>query len=415
MAKFHQWNRTPIIGDTILAPPPPEALPKGHEGYNDDRLYNNRDWRRVGYKGDERGYLQDGGGGGGGGLLSIFRKRIPHNGGQGRLWNIAEALLPIPGAGSILPHLYVPLVAELFFRSVLVVTVAILVWAMFETVLYFLYRITDAPIRWRPVLPPTVSVVDASGRKRSPSHKFWTPVRYPYKEGEVGYWVNFEADLIWTALFNPLIGFVGMFVGWYSVYAFSLVPFVTPIQSFDAPAVDGLLVLQFILFFLIAVHQGRNTAWLAVTFAVPIYILGVMVPMNRSYTHGFHFFAPYLYWLVINIVFSLMFLRDPFGVDETLSKKMYLEWWHNRTHNLADSTIKDTYHVPNETFAPYGKTLGHVLTGAPGGQVPTVEGDPRKNKYYFWSLDGTYAWNAYFAVTSTLFFVSLIKVIILAS
>jgi hypothetical protein len=73
-----------------------------------------------------------------------------------------------------------------------------------------------------------------------------------------------------------------------------------------------------------------------------------MAPVFGAYTRGFTKFAPYLFWLLSNIWFSAWFVRDPFA---------------------------------------------------------------RKGERFFFSIDGTYAWNAFFSVTIFVLAISLWKVI----
>jgi len=125
------------------------------------------------------------------------------------------ACIPVPGAGSYLPHLYIPFVAHLFFRSVLVVWLAVLLWAVCESALYWSLKRYDIPVEW-----PTKRAIDPD-------------------TGELYEYVDHEELIIRTALWNPLWGTVGMLLSWYSVRLFNLEPF--------RSEYDWLLVLFFVL------------------------------------------------------------------------------------------------------------------------------------------------------------------------
>ncbi len=229
---------------------------------------------------------------------------------------LLHAILPIPGAGSYLPHIYVPLVAELFLRSTLIVWLLVLVWAVVEIALYWSLKRFSIPVQW-----PTKQALDPE-----------TLQVYDY--------VDYEDLYITTGLWNPLIGTIGLGVAWYLIRLFDLEPF--------REEYDWLLILFLVLFFFVAVHQGKNTAWLFVTFGLPVFILGIQAPIFGAYTRDFGKFAPYLFWVLVNVWFSIWFVRDPFA---------------------------------------------------------------RAGKKMFFSLDGTYAWNAFFATTLLVVATSLWKVI----
>jgi hypothetical protein len=230
------------------------------------------------------------------------------------------AWFPLPGAGSILPHLYIPFVAELFLRSILIVWLMVLLWAVLEIAVYWTIKRFSIPVRW-----PKQLAID------------------PETEQEYEY-VDYDYLYFMTGLANPIAGTIGMLVSWYSIRLFDLVPF--------RDEYDWLLVLFFVLFLVIAVHQGKHTAWLALTLGVPVFILAIMAPVFGAYTRGFTKFAPYLFWLLSNIWFSAWFVRDPFA---------------------------------------------------------------RKGSRFFFSIDGTYGWNAFFSVTIFVLAISLWKVIDLST
>lgn len=230
------------------------------------------------------------------------------------------SFIQIPGAGSFLPHLYIPFVAHLFFRSVLIVLLMVLLWALLEMAIYWSIKRFSFPVRW-----PTNQAIDPD-------------------TGELYDYIDYERLYITTGLWNPLIGIIGMGLSWYSVRLFDL-------DTFTSEYTVG-LVLFFVGFFFISVHQGINTSWLAMAFAAPVYILGFMAPIMHAYSRDFSEIAPYIFWFIVNVWFTLWFLRDPFA---------------------------------------------------------------RKGKKLFFSLDGTYAWNTFFSVTIYLIAVSGWKVIDLST
>jgi hypothetical protein len=207
------------------------------------------------------------------------------------------------------------------------------------------------------------------------------------------YWVDFETIFITTALWNPILGIVGMFLSWFSVRALDIEPFYTRLVA-DAPEVNVLLVFEFIIFAVITLKLGKNTLWLWTAIGVPVYILAVMAPINQGYTHGYDEFKPYLYWLLVTIYFAAWFFRDPFGIEEIL------EYGH-----LNPKTLRAKYRYDSPLYFEHGMQ-----------QHPYVDKkDPRRNSYYFWSLDGTYMWNAFFSVTILVMILSLYKVIDLST
>lgn len=383
------WKRgnTLHVGDTIL--PPPEGLPLNYGGENDTALY-----RRFPTGIDDNSWFS---------LLVL-------------------SYIPLPPLGSVMPYLYTAFVAHLFFRSLLVVTIAIFAWAFFSTAYAFLLRILDLPVGWPRSKPPmpretrhrakqvhvTISKDPNTGTRRLVRYRkvvnsSGTTTNYKksritetmamrdksiMKNDPYVYWVDFESIFVTTALWNPLLGIVGMFLSWFSVYALDLEPFFTRLVS-NVPEVNVLLVMEFVIFAVITLKLGRNTLWLWTAIGTPVYILAVMAPINKAYTHGFDEFYPYLYWLLTTIYFAAWFFRDPFGIEEIL------EYCH-----LKPKTANRTS-VPGELYNPYGVTLNKK--------------DPRRNTFYFWSIDGTYFWNAFFAVTILVEALALYKVIDLAT
>lgn len=359
-------------------------------------------------------------------------------GGTAWLSALLIAHIPLPPLGSMFPYFYCAFVAHLFFRSITVVVIAILVWAVVSTMYALLLKALDLPILWPRYLPPvqehpedpsssiitkkTMVIHNASpqdwfdasveARKGTISSRNTKTVRT--SKGEIivvtrseennalgqpwtlkghyyKYWVDFEDVLVTTALWNPILGIVGMFLSWFTVRALSLQPFNTRlVTDSSVPEVNFLLVVEFLVFALITLKLGKNTLWLWTLIGVPIYILGVMAPMNKAYTHGYDEFEPYLYWLLFTIYFCLWFLRDPFGVQQILE-----------TGSLTKSRKKSKPQTDSNT-QPFYIVTQKRETGM-------------KNSYYFWSIDGTYMWNAFFSITLLIMIISLYKVIELAT
>lgn len=407
------------IGDTIL--PPPEGFSQNYMGINDTQLY-----RRL-----PPGVTMVTGTG------SMEKT-------SSWLTLVILSYLPIPPLGSVLPYIYTAFVAHLFFRSLLVVTIAIFTWAFIATAYAFLLRILDVPIEWPRSKPP---IMDELGRRNSTSKKVHISAtkdkttgkyisinRYKKTVNSYGqssqyghprvtksmmmrdksimkndpsvYWVDFESIFITTALINPLLGIVGMFLSWFSVYALELEPFFTRlVNDADEPEVNILLVMQFLIFAAITLKLGRNTLWLWTAIGVPIYILAVMAPINKAYTNGFQEFEPYLYWLLVTLYFAAWFFRDPFGIDKIL------EYCHLTPPN---SSIFGNDNYNNNNLAnKRGGAIGYYNQFESIGIVRAK--DPRRNKFYFWSIDGTYLWNAFFSVTILIEVLALYKVIDLST
>lgn len=403
----HTMGLMKPIGDTIL--PPPKGFTQEYTGLNDTHLY----------------------------------RKLPNVTNSSWLTLLILSYLPIPPLGSVLPYIYTAFVAHLFFRSLLVVTIAIFTWAFVSTAYAFLLRIFDIPIEWPRSKPP---IMDQWGRRNSTSKKVHITAtkdrstgkyigivnRYKrtinsygqnspqYGEPRVTkamvmrdksimkndpsvYWVDFESIFITTALINPLLGIVGMFLSWFSVYALELEPFFTRSITDDEPEVNVLLVMEFLIFAVITLKLGRNTLWLWTAFGAPLYILAVMAPINKAYTNGFDEFQPYLYWLLVTIYFSAWFFRDPFGIDKIL------EYSHLSPPN---SSIFG-YHDKNDSYSVKHTGLYNINQFDSVG-VSRAK-DPRRNNFYFWSIDGTYLWNAFFAVTILVEVLALYKVIDLST
>jgi len=393
----------PNVGDTIL--PPPEGLPPGFEGVDDSALYKTPTPNQRVYYGAENGGLP----------TSPFGKDGALGGYKhSTAYKWLGAHIPLPGFGSILPHLYVPMVAHLFFRSILIVSIAVLIYAVLETGWLVFIKWS----KWRAPWPKSHPSQKASDTKEARSIAVrdtsgietyeWGPMHQ--KDGETGgYWVDYETAFVTTALWNPIIGLIGMFIDWYMVQAIQLPPFDTHLCS--EPCLDGLLVAEFIIFFLISVKLGKNTAWLWTAIGVPIFILGVMAPVNRGYTHGFNTFSPYLYWLILNVWVTLWFLRDPFGIGRIIAKYKYRHFvWKQQQQYLRthQSLIGFQPQPLNTPFYP------NPLDSRMGQSVVNPE-DPRKNGYFWWSIDGTYFWNAFFSMTLMVLGVSIYRVVAIST
>jgi len=385
-------DKTPIsnirlskpTGDTIL--PPPEGLPADFYGLDDASLYRKK--ASI----EPRQYF-------GGGKQEDITSTTVYGWGSST-WNQynhskmvkwLEAHIPIPGWGSIMPHIYIPLIAHQFFRSWLIVIIMVAVWAFFETT----YLIV---LKWSKLHPILVGdntnriIRDASGKE--------TYAPSPNRNTSTS-WTDFETRITTTTLFNPIAGIAGIFISWYLIRAVNLPPFDTHLSS--APSLDPLLISEFAIFFLITAKLGQNTAWLWTAIGVPIYILALMAPVNRGYTHGFSTFSPYLTFLLLNIYVTLWFLRDPFGIGRLISKHQSIYWTQQQQYYYA---LQQQLHAGNKN--------GRVPLETPGGGMVFPE-DPRKNSYYWWSIDGTYGWNCFFSMTLLVVGLSLYKVIAIAS
>jgi len=332
--------------------------------------------------------------------------------------------IPLPSIGSIFPYLYCAFVAHLFFRSLVVVAIAIFAWALVTTLYAFVLRILDLPIEWPRSMPPvkesknvsSVSVIQKKnkfvhnknvkdwaknteemstipsyiqvskysaynihGMSNSEEQKALTQPWYlkghPHK-----YWVDFEAVFITTALWNPLMGLTGMFLSWFTVRALDLHPFNTRlVTDSGTPEINFLLIVEFLLFAAVTLKLGKNTLWLWTLVGVPIYILGFMAPINKAYTNGYDEFEPYLYWILYTLYFCIWFLRDPFGIQQILE------------------TGSASYINPKK----------NVMTAEPFYIIKQKQENGQKNSYYFWSIDGSYIWNAFFSVTILILVLSL--------
>ena len=348
-------------GDTIL--PPPEGLPANYEGFDDSSLFRKKSQTKprtyFGTQEENAQQNED--------ILFGWNtawKQYQHT--TAAKWLIA--LFPLVGVGSILPHFYVPFIAHLFLRSWLIVLIMVLAYAIFETSYLVLLRYS----RLHPTLNmednrvESKNIKDASGTETVTNDK--------------GPWSFFETLMITTALVNPIVGSIGVFCSWYFIRAFDLPPIDTHLSS--SPGVDGLLIAEFIIFYFIVAKWGRNMAWLFMTFGVPIYILALVVPVNRGYSHGFNTFSPYLYWLLINIYLSIWFLRDPFGVLRIREKYRRQFLYQQQQRQMALQT----------QYAGF-QPLDVPLYPTPFGDKAMVHPmDPRKNNFSWWSLDGTYMW-----------------------
>jgi len=378
------------VGDTIL--PPPQGLPPDFEGFNDDELYKQRPQVHRNYFGATPDAPEW--------RSTCFQMHQPN------VYHWVMAHIPIPGFGSVLPHLYVPMIAHLFFRSWLIAVIMVFVWALVETSLLVFLKWSKAPVRWprsrRHLLHQQAqarTIKNTAGEETLA----WTHT----DDAGGQYWVDFETAFVTVALWNPVLGIAGgVFVDWYIVRALDLPPFNTHLCS--SPCLDGLLIGEFVIFFLVAVKLGRNTAWLCTAIGVPVYILAVMAPINHGYTNGFSEFSPYLYWLLLNGWFALWFLRDPFGIGRLVRRHKHAKELGDRQYALAMQTGGAAAMTTLETpFYPY------PLNPHTRAVVPVT--DPRKNTYYWWSIDGTYGWNAFFAVVLLVIGVSIYKVIAIST
>lgn len=228
-------------------------------------------------------------------------------------------LLPIPGAGSTIPYFYIPLVVHLILRDWIITAIFALIWVYCDAAIYFFFRAWSVPVPW-PVYP---------------NHHHAT---YDLLAAQV---------IVW----NPLSAFFGILTAVFSIDVFGL----EKLRNCD---VCWELIVQAIIFFIVAVKQGEWTAWCVHNFVVPIVALGGFAVWNGGYD-SYDDFAPYLFW-------------------------MLMTWYLGAAWLFSNLLIHaHTTHV--------------------------------KDRVFLWSIQGTYGWTVFFTITAYIFVASIYKFIVESS
>jgi hypothetical protein len=155
-------------------------------------------------------------------------------------------------------------------------------------------------------------------------------------------------------LYNPLWSIAGLLTGVFTVEAFKLVALRDCSLCWE-------LIVQAIILFIIAVKHGEYTAWCVHNVFVPLYALAGVAVWNtygddpRGYT-SFETFAPYLVWVLFTWYIGAAWL------------------------------------------------LSNMLIGVRTTKI--------KGRVFVWSVQGTYGWTIYFAVTLYIFGVSIYRIIL---
>lgn len=197
-------------------------------------------------------------------------------------------LIPIPGAGSVIPYFYMTLAVYILLRDAWVTVAFALIWAYLDAAFYFFLRAWSIPVPW-PTRPGT-----PKGKEGEATRSGGAPVVAVVVP-------TYDALAVQVAIWNPLYALFGLLIGLFSVDVFSL-DMVRPGCSLCWE-----VIVQAIILFIIVVHQGEHISWCLHTVGGPIYILAGVAVWNSAYS-DFDRFAPHLFLVIFAWFLSLIWL-----------------------------------------------------------------------------------------------------------
>lgn len=218
-------------------------------------------------------------------------------------------LIPIPGAGSVIPYFFVTLAVYIIIRDVWITLAFALVWAYLDALFYFFLRSWNIPVWW-PAWP--------GGARRRPSTVESAPV------ARIASYDRFAVQVV---LVNPLYAVFGLLTAVFSVAVFSLD------QMRDSCSLCWQVFVQAILLFFLVVHQGEHISWCLHAFGAPVYILLIAI-WNNAYS-TFRLFAPHLF-----LTIAAVFLATVWFVSNVL---IHLGRFRTRTGRVFILSIQGTY------------------------------------------------------------------------
>jgi hypothetical protein len=252
----------------------------------------------------------------------------------------------IPGMGSFFPHLYLPLSAMFFFRSLLITFIGVFSWTVLIELPVFLFLksvnlLPSDRCLWdtfivctkvNPSYKEVRSVLLLKNKYENPdvgkyfavigkTKRHFTPTfrmeerslpNHEYEDGSdfkeicgIVYWkMDVSSYILWSIIIDILVGLGGAILGAYIIHSFHLDTF--------RDTVDVFLVLEyFVIFFLVVLFTiGRNLSfwlWLFGMFLFgSIFIIGA-INQERSLSE----WTSYLVYFGITIYYCIVFFRNP--------------------------------------------------------------------------------------------------------
>lgn len=205
------------------------------------------------------------------------------------LVDLMVALIPIPGAGSVVPYFYMTMAVYILLRNGWITLAFALIWAYLDAAFYFFLRAWSIPVPWpvRPGVP----------KKNGP------PVPPPPPHVVVAY----DPLALQVVIINPLYALFGLLIGLFSVSVFDLD------MVRDNCSLCWEVIVQTIILFIIVVHQGEYISWCLHTIGGPVYLLTGVALWNSSYSH-FDRFAPILYLIIFAWFLSAIWMFSNFMI-----------------------------------------------------------------------------------------------------
>lgn len=271
------------------------------------------------------------------------------------------AIIPFPGVGSIQPHIQIPLIFYLYLRNFTIVAFLILLWIIVEFFAYSLFGVWDFGtyfnlnyrIIWRRMLrgenekyeeeSPRSNVRKRRKKKGAKDTEDEEEALFEEREEKRGLYgpfglnvsvmnsirkrglaenteqialllddIKYTSDpsdpdpvgvVVTNLLYNLIFELVGVLFAMYAVRAFSLDPFGGSKFTWE-------LAIQMVIVFIPMSLHGAISSWIA-SLLVTILIWGAFAPWNTHGYSGFdiHVAAPYIFWTVINVYFTIVFSR----------------------------------------------------------------------------------------------------------
>lgn len=288
---------------------------------------------------------------------SHYRQRLdtPHKNSHGDPWGSEEAyphvfrwkgylrrgiqFLPVVGMGSFYPHLFLAFAADYFFRSLVLVWLGVVLWSIFvELPTFFVLDHFDLIPRdksmWKTFVvydkkkPSRDEIENAMGFKA----KYEKPAQgefygvFAIRKAAIGRGVihgmredmaqeagdgivtrvigityhkrDFASYVLTALILDILIGFLGSFVSWYLHSSFLL-------NSFR-PSIDGTLVGQFIILYIIVSHLVEYWGWIFGTV-----VFGYIFAMGGWNSDVRESWTPYLAFFGVTLYYWAVFFRNP--------------------------------------------------------------------------------------------------------
>lgn len=343
----------------------------------------------------------------------------------------------VPGLGSFYPHLFLPLAAEFYFRSWMVVFLGIFAWSILVELPLFLFRQyfhllpshrslwTTTPIYYQEnptsedvqtafsfkdtyELPDADTYYAVIARRRNHVRSTYgmgalnlgksqkKAYNGAYKEvyGFVYQKMDIASYVLWAIFIDILVGIGATLMGYYIHRSFDLAAF--------RDSADWILVLQFFILFLLMMVICSRRGWI-----VGVLALGYIFAMG-AWNLGQDTFSwtPYLVFFGLTIYYWLVFFRNPlfcFPIGAG-SNDAEGEVGRGRASLLleAETDKSSVIHRHPETLVPVdGDGDGHADTEIPPSSVMhEASDDMRRSSYHSWwffaitnyTSDGYRAW-----------------------